>query len=47
MVTHLPRGLIYIEAPSQLQELPIPKTWELIRSKTTGQVGYHLARKNA
>ena len=42
-----PGGLIYIEAPSQLQELPIPKTWELIRSKTTGQVGYHLARKNA
>ncbi len=40
-----PDGLIYIEAPSQLQELPIPKTWELIRSKKTGQVGYHLARK--
>lgn len=40
-----PGGLIYIEAPSHLKDLPIPPSWELIRSKKAGQVGYHLARK--
>lgn len=38
-----PGGLIYIEAPSGLKPLPIPSAWELVRSKTAGQVGYHLA----
>lgn len=38
-------GLVYVEAPSQLEALPLPETWELIRSKKAGQVGYHLARK--
>ncbi len=38
-------GLVYVEAPSQLEALPLPATWELIRSKKAGQVGYHLARK--
>jgi 16S rRNA (guanine966-N2)-methyltransferase len=38
-----PGGLIYIEAPSTLRELPIPLAWELLRSKKAGQVGYHLA----
>ena len=42
-----PGGLIYIEAPSRVEALPIPATWELIRSKSAGQVGYHLARKSA
>jgi len=42
-----PGGLVYIEAPSQVKELPLPGTWELIRSKKAGQVGYHLARKKA
>ncbi len=38
-------GLVYVEAPSQLEALPLPGTWELVRSKKAGQVGYHLARK--
>ena len=41
-----PGGLIYIEAPSRVEALPIPATWELLRSKSAGQVGYHLARKS-
>lgn len=40
-----PGGLIYIEAPSALATLPVPANWDLIRSKTAGQVGYHLARR--
>ncbi|MEW6331414.1 MAG: 16S rRNA (guanine(966)-N(2))-methyltransferase RsmD [Pseudomonadota bacterium] len=40
-----PGGLVYVEAPSQMSELTLPATWELIRSKKAGQVGYHLARK--
>jgi len=42
-----PGGLIYVEAPSRLENLELPATWELIRSKKAGQVGYHLARKTA
>ncbi len=40
-------GLVYIESPSDMTALPIPASWELIRSRTAGQVGYHLARKQA
>lgn len=36
---------IYLEAETSLDPLPIPPHWELIRSKTTQQVGYHLARR--
>lgn len=39
-----PGGLIYVESPSRMEPLPLPATWELIRSKQAGQVGYHLAR---
>lgn len=39
-----PGGHIYIEAPRQMKRLPIPTTWELLRSQTAGQVGYHLAQ---
>lgn len=38
-------GLIYIEAPSTMQSLPLPDSWEMMRSKTAGQVGYHLVRR--
>lgn len=38
-------GLAYIEAPQHMKSLPLPRTWELVRSKFTGQVGYHLARR--
>ncbi len=40
-----PGGLVYVEAPSRVKSLPLPATWELIRSKLAGQVGYHLAQK--
>lgn len=40
-------GHIYIEAPRQMKPLPIPDTWELLRSQTAGQVGYHLARNQS
>jgi len=39
-----PGALVYIEATSKMATLPIPEDWELIRSKKSGQVGYHLAR---
>jgi 16S rRNA (guanine966-N2)-methyltransferase len=39
-----PGGLVYVEAPARMQPLPIPKVWEMVRSKTAGEVGYHLAR---
>lgn len=35
-------ALIYIEAESQLPELPIPGHWEVLRSKKAGQVRYGL-----
>lgn len=36
-------GVVYIEAPRELTP-PLPAGWELYRSQTAGQVGYHLAR---
>lgn len=39
-----PGGLVYIEAPRALKPLPLPGPWELLKNKTAGQVGYHLAR---
>jgi 16S rRNA (guanine966-N2)-methyltransferase len=42
-----PGGHIYIEAPRRMKRLPIPATWELLRSRTAGQVGYHLARNRS
>jgi 16S rRNA (guanine966-N2)-methyltransferase len=39
-----PDAWIYVEAERGL-ELPLPANWELYRSKTTGQVGYHLVRR--
>ncbi len=40
-----PGALIYVEAPAKLRPLPVPETWECIRSGTAGQVGYHLLAK--
>ncbi len=38
-----PGGWVYLEAPAG--ETPaLPSGWEIVRSKTAGQVGYHLAR---
>jgi 16S rRNA (guanine966-N2)-methyltransferase len=39
-------ALIYIENASAKGTPVLPSKWELIKSKTTGQVGYHLARRN-
>lgn len=39
-----PNALIYIEAERTLDPLPLPENWEAIKSKTAGQVGYHLIR---
>jgi len=39
-----PDAFIYLEAP-QGEVPPLPATWQLERSKTAGQVGYHLARR--
>jgi 16S rRNA (guanine966-N2)-methyltransferase len=40
-----PDAWIYLEAERGL-EPPLPANWELYRSKTTGQVGYHLVRRS-
>jgi 16S rRNA (guanine966-N2)-methyltransferase len=40
-----PGGLVYIENPKTVSELALPASWQLTRSKSAGQVGYHLARK--
>jgi 16S rRNA (guanine966-N2)-methyltransferase len=40
-----PAALIYIECASSGGLPQLPANWMLIKSKTTGQVGYHLARR--
>jgi 16S rRNA (guanine966-N2)-methyltransferase len=35
---------IYIESETGLRDIKLPKTWEIIRDKTAGQVRYCLAR---
>lgn len=37
---------IYIEAESNLEPLPIPQNWETVKSKKSGQIGYHLLQNN-
>lgn len=39
-----PDAFIYLEAPEG-EAPPLPASWQQVRSKTAGQVGYHLARK--
>lgn len=36
---------IYLEAECNLKMPQLPATWNMLRSKTASQVGYHLARK--
>jgi len=38
-----PGSRVYIEAPSEMGAPALPNGWVLERSKTAGQVGYHLA----
>jgi 16S rRNA (guanine966-N2)-methyltransferase len=40
-----PDALIYLESASSGGPPQLPVNWALIKSKTTGQVGYHLARR--
>jgi len=40
-----PRAHIYMEKSSATDPPEMPDSWELIKSKTAGQVGYHLARR--
>jgi len=40
-----PDASIYLEVPRGV-EPTLPEAWQLLRSKTAGQVGYHLARRN-
>ncbi|QKQ28163.1 16S rRNA (guanine(966)-N(2))-methyltransferase RsmD [Candidatus Reidiella endopervernicosa] len=38
---------IYLELERELGEPQLPKGWSLLRSKVAGQVGYHLATRQA
>ncbi len=38
-----PGTRIYLEAEQELGTLSLPPGWQLLRSRTAGQVGYHLA----
>jgi 16S rRNA (guanine966-N2)-methyltransferase len=40
-----PGGLVYVEAPSGMEPLPVPAAWEIVRSKKAGEVGYHLLKR--
>jgi len=37
-------ALIYIEAERELKPLPVPDHWQLLRSKTAGQLRYYLLK---
>jgi 16S rRNA (guanine966-N2)-methyltransferase len=39
-----PEARVYIEAEPELDPLPLPEGWTLLRSKRAGQVAYHLAQ---
>jgi 16S rRNA (guanine966-N2)-methyltransferase len=42
-----PGGLIYLECEKSAGRPALPETWEFLKSKSAGEVGYHLARANA
>lgn len=37
-------GWVYVEAPADMDPLPVPSRWSVAKSKCAGQVGYHLLR---
>jgi 16S rRNA (guanine966-N2)-methyltransferase len=41
-----PGGLVYLENERAAGEPKLPERWELLKSKSAGEVGYHLARVN-
>ena len=40
-------GLVYLEAPAAAGVPELPAGWTLHRAKRAGEVGYHLARRDA
>ncbi len=40
-------GLVYLESEKSAGAPVMPAHWELLKSKSAGEVGYHLARVNA
>jgi len=42
-----PGGLIYLENERAAGVPALPPHWEMLKSKSAGEVGYHLARINA
>jgi 16S rRNA (guanine966-N2)-methyltransferase len=42
-----PGGLVYLENERAAGVPGLPSHWELLKSKSAGEVGYHLARANA
>jgi 16S rRNA (guanine966-N2)-methyltransferase len=40
-------GLVYLENEKLTGAPTLPAHWELLKSKSAGEVGYHLARVNA
>jgi 16S rRNA (guanine966-N2)-methyltransferase len=42
-----PGALVYMENEKTAGIPPLPAHWELLKSKSAGEVGYHLARVNA
>lgn len=38
-------AIFYVEAEATLDPLPLPKHWEILRSKVSGQVGYFLLKR--
>ena len=37
-------SIIYVEVEKELNPLPVPETWQLIKSKNAGQVSFNLLR---
>ena len=42
-----PGALVYLENEKKAGVPPLPAHWQLLKSKSAGEVGYHLARVNA
>jgi 16S rRNA (guanine966-N2)-methyltransferase len=42
-----PGALVYLENEKKAGVPPLPARWQLLKSKSAGEVGYHLARVNA
>jgi 16S rRNA (guanine966-N2)-methyltransferase len=40
-------GMVYLENQKREGVPAVPSHWELLKSKSAGEVGYHLARVNA